>query len=106
MKILLPVDGSAASMAAVQYALQLARDGLQAEFVLANVQEPPSLYEVVVAHDVAVLDQVRTAAGADLLAPAEALLEGGGLPLKAKWPVATPATCWWTWPKTTAAMPS
>lgn len=78
MKILLPVDGSAASMAAVQYALQLARDGLTAEFVLANVQEPPSLYEVVVAHDVAVLDQVRTAAGADLLAPAEALLEGGG----------------------------
>jgi nucleotide-binding universal stress UspA family protein len=78
MKILLPVDGSAASMAAVQYALHLASDGLAVEFVLANVQEPPSLYEVVVAHDVEVLDQVRTAAGADLLAPAEALLEGGG----------------------------
>ena len=78
MKILLPVDGSAASMAAVQYALQLASDGLTVEYVLANVQEPASLYEVVVAHDVEVLDQVRTAAGADLLAPAEALLEAGG----------------------------
>lgn len=77
MKIMLPVDGSAASLAAVQYALQMVAQGLQAEFVLANVQEPPSLYEVVVAHDVAVLDQVRTAAGADLLQAAEALLEGG-----------------------------
>lgn len=77
MKIMLPVDGSAASVAAVQYALQMVAQGLQAEFVLANVQEPPSLYEVVVAHDVAVLDQVRTAAGADLLHAAEALLEAG-----------------------------
>ena len=78
MKIMLPVDGSAASLAAVQHALRLVAAGLQARFVLANVQEPPSLYEVVVAHDVAVLDQVRTAAGADLLAPAEALLEASG----------------------------
>ncbi len=77
MKIMLPVDGSAASLAAVQHALQWVADGLQAQFVLANVQEPPSLYEVVVAHDVAVLDEVRTAAGADLLQAAEALLEGG-----------------------------
>ena len=30
-----------------------------AEFVLLNVQEPPSLYEVVVAHDPEVLAQVR-----------------------------------------------
>lgn len=78
MKIMLPVDGSAASLAAVRHALQLVRGGLQADFVLANVQEPPSLYEVVVAHDVAVLDQVRTAAGADLLQATEALMESGG----------------------------
>jgi nucleotide-binding universal stress UspA family protein len=78
MKIMLPVDGSAASLAAVQHALQMVAEGLQAQFVLANVQEPPSLYEVVLAHDAAVLDQVRTAAGADLLQAAEALLESGG----------------------------
>ncbi len=78
MKIMLPVDGSAAALAAVQHALRMAAQGLDASFVLANVQEPPSLYEVVVAHDPAVLDQVRTAAGADLLAAAEALVEAAG----------------------------
>jgi nucleotide-binding universal stress UspA family protein len=79
MKIMLPVDGSAASLAAVRHALQLVRGGLQADFVLANVQEPPTLYEVVVVHDPAVLDSVRAAAGADLLATAEAVLRGAGL---------------------------
>lgn len=79
MKILLAVDGSAAALAAVQHAVQLVRTGLQASFVLANVQEPPSLYEVVVAHDPVVLDHVRAAAGADLLSAAEALLQAEGL---------------------------
>ncbi|MFY9511323.1 MAG: universal stress protein [Rubrivivax sp.] len=75
MKILLPVDGTPASLHAVRHALALRAQGLQAEFVLVNVQVPPSLYEVVVAHDPVVLDDVRRAAGADLLAPAEALLQ-------------------------------
>ncbi|MBK1613285.1 universal stress protein UspA [Rubrivivax gelatinosus] len=78
MKILLPVDGTPSSLHAVQHALRLRREGLDANFVLANVQTPPSLYEVVTAHDPAVLDDMRRAAGADLLAPAEALLEGAG----------------------------
>lgn len=79
MKILLPVDGSPAALAAVQYALRLTQAGLQASFVLVNVQEPASLYELVVAHDSEVIERVRGAAGADLLAPAEALLEAAGL---------------------------
>jgi nucleotide-binding universal stress UspA family protein len=78
MKMLLAVDGSPASLAAVRHALALRAAGLAAEFVLANVQEPPSLYEVVTAHDAAVLSDVRRAAGADLLAPAEALLDAAG----------------------------
>lgn len=78
MKILLPVDGTPEALHAVSHALRLRAEGLAANFVLANVQEPPSLYEVVVAHDAAVLDDVRRAAGADLLAPAEALLEAAG----------------------------
>ena len=78
MKILLPVDGSPAALAAVRHALALRGAGLAADFVLANVQEPPSLYEVVVAHDADVLSEVRRDAGADLLAPAEALLEAAG----------------------------
>lgn len=78
MKILLPVDGSAASMAAVRLALAWRRDGLQAEFVLANVQEPPNLYDLVVVHDAQALDAVRAAVGAALLAPAEALITAAG----------------------------
>lgn len=79
MKILLPVDGSAAALAAVSHALRLVREGLRAEFVLANVQEPASLYEIVVAHDAELIERVRSGAGADLLRPAEALLEAAGL---------------------------
>ena len=75
MKILLPVDGSQPALAAVRHALTLTAQGLGASFVLANVQAPPSLYEVVVAHDPDVLAQVRGAAGDDLLALAAALLD-------------------------------
>ena len=78
MKILLPVDGSPTSLAAVRHALQLRAEGLDASYVLLNVQVPPSLYEVVVAHDAEVLSDVRRAAGADLLAGAEALLQAAG----------------------------
>ena len=78
MKILLPVDGSPNALAAVRHALQLRSEGLPADYVLVNVQTPPSLYEVVVAHDAEVLSDVRRAAGADLLAPAEALLQAAG----------------------------
>ena len=78
MKILLAVDGTPGSLAAVHHALRMRAEGLACEFVLANVQEPPSLYEVVMAHDPDVLSQVRRGAGADLLAPAEALLEAAG----------------------------
>ena len=51
MKILLPIDGSPTALAAVRHALRLVQNGLAAEFVLVNVQEPPSLYEIVVSHD-------------------------------------------------------
>lgn len=78
MKILLPVDGSEGSLAAVRHALMLVLGGLRAEFVLANVQAPASLYEVVVAHDAGVIEQVAEAAAEDALAPARAMLTGAG----------------------------
>lgn len=78
MKVLLAVDGSSCSLAAVRHALQLVADGLSASFVLANVQEPASLYEVVVAHDAQVLENIRDEAGAHALVAAEALLRGAG----------------------------
>lgn len=79
MKILLPVDGSPGALAAVAQAVALARAGLDASFVLVNVQAPASLYEAVVVHDAEALEGLRRAAGADLLAPAEAVLEAAGL---------------------------
>ena len=79
MKLLIGVDGSEGSLCAVRHALTLAAAGLDAGVVLANVQEPASLYEVVTAHDPDVIREVRGAAGADLLAPAEALLNAAGL---------------------------
>lgn len=79
MKILLPIDGSEASLDAVRYALRLAREGLALQCVLGNVQEPATLYELVVAHDAAVLHKVSEAAGAHALEPAEALLCAAGI---------------------------
>ena len=80
MKIMIPVDGSELSLDAVRHALELVQQGLRAEFVLANVQEPASLYEMVLARDPQVLLGVRTGAGAHLLEPAEALFQAAGMP--------------------------
>ena len=77
LKILLPVDGSAYALAAVRHALRLA--AAVAEYVLVNVQEPASLYEVVVTHDAERLAQLRREAGADLMQAAEALLDEAGV---------------------------
>ena len=79
MKILIAVDGSEGALEAVRHALRLVHGGLTASFVLANVQEPASLYEVVVAHDAQLIEQVSEAAAAHSLAPAQALLSGAGL---------------------------
>jgi nucleotide-binding universal stress UspA family protein len=74
MKVLLPIDGSATALDAVRFAIRLVQDGLNISVVLANVQEPASLYELVVAHDPQVIDQVSAAAGAHILQAAEELL--------------------------------
>lgn len=92
MKILLPVDGSAAALAAVGHALALVQEGLRADFVLVNVQEPASLYEMVVVHDADVIEKLRSDAGAELLAPAEALLEAAGLSYESEVAGGQPAT--------------
>lgn len=80
MKILLPVDGSDVSLEAVRVTIRLAKEGLTTSAVLANVQEAATLYELVVAHDPAVIEQVSAAAGAHTLQPAEALLKEAGIP--------------------------
>lgn len=79
MKILLPIDGSEGALEAVRHALGLVRAGLRASFVLANVQEPASLYELVTAHDSGVIEEVSARAAEHSLAPAQALLRAAGI---------------------------
>ena len=79
MKILLPVDGSEVSLKAVRFAIGLLQQGLSGSLVVANVQEPATFYEMVVAPDAEVLQKVSTAAGIDALEPAESLLMEAGV---------------------------
>jgi nucleotide-binding universal stress UspA family protein len=79
MKILLPVDGSDISLEAVQFVIRMAGDGLNTRVVLANVQEPSTLYELVVAHDPEVLAQVSASAGSHTLLAAQALLDAANI---------------------------
>jgi nucleotide-binding universal stress UspA family protein len=79
MKILVPVDGSALSLHAVRHALGLVRAGLRADLVLANVQAPASLYEIVVVRDPAMIQEVSAGAGAHLLEAAQALCRDAGV---------------------------
>jgi nucleotide-binding universal stress UspA family protein len=78
MNILIPVDGSSHALLAVHHAVRLVHSGLRARFVVANVQESATLYEMVVAHDPEVLEKVSEGAGLDLMRPAVALLEAAG----------------------------
>ena len=79
MKILLPVDGSPAALEAVRQALRMIDEGLRASLVLANVQEPATLYEMLLAHDAEVIDEVAAQAGLHLLEPARARVQAAGV---------------------------
>ncbi len=79
MKILVPIDGSALSLAALRHAIALVRSGLRAELVLANVQSPASLYEWMRAPDPQILGHIAEAAGQHALQTAESVLRKAGL---------------------------
>ena len=79
MKILVPVDGSAAALQAVRQALRMVDQGLRASLVLANVQEPATLYEMLLAHDPEVIERVSAEAGLHLLEPARAVAREAGV---------------------------
>jgi len=79
MKILLPLDGSPLALEAVHHALRLVHEGLRASFVLANVQEPIHLYEVVLARDTQVVEQASEEAALHALQAGRALLDAAGL---------------------------
>lgn len=93
MKILLPIDGSTHSLDAVRFVVRLAREGLPLQAVLGNVQEPATLYEMVVAHDADVLQSVSGAAGAHALEAAEALLREAGIECESEVASGDPGHC-------------
>ncbi len=91
MKILVPVDGSAVSLDAVRHVIALADQGLELTVVLANVQEPSTLYEIVVVHDAQALARLSAAAGAHTLIAAQALLEGAQISFQSEIATGDPA---------------
>lgn len=80
MKILIPLDGSALALDAVHHALRLQRDGLRADFVLATVQEPDSMYDILLVPDAQARDIVNQSVGAATLASAVELFDAAGVP--------------------------
>jgi nucleotide-binding universal stress UspA family protein len=78
MKLLIAVDGSDLSLDAVRHALRLKSEGLQAELLLANVQEPPSLYEMITVRDPDRVADLGVSAGEHLLQAARQLCDAGG----------------------------
>ena len=79
LKILLPLDGTALSLEQARFAIRLCQSGLQAHFVVANVQEPASFYEVITARDPSRLQQMVIGTAQELVAPAAQLLAAAGL---------------------------
>ncbi|MDB5848402.1 MAG: universal stress protein UspA [Rhodoferax sp.] len=91
MKILLPVDGSDVSLEAVRQAIRMLRQGLRAQLVLANVQEPAHLYEMMMNPDPALIERASAEAGAFALRGGEALLKQAGLPYETEVATGDPA---------------
>jgi len=82
MKILIPVDGSELSLDAVRYALRLRNQGLQAEFLLATVQEPDFLKEIFLASDSEIVERAGGAGRWVALEGAQALFKEAGVPVE------------------------
>ena len=91
LKILIPTDGSRHALLAVHHALRLVGAGLKARFVVANVQESATLYELVVAHDPDVLQKVSEGAGRDLVRQAMGLLAAAAQQVEADVSTGDPA---------------
>ena len=92
MKILVPVDGSEQALDAVRLALRLQAQGLNAAFVLATVQEPTFLYEMLLAPGADALDNVLGAVGSRALEGAETLFHIVGVAFERELGSGDPAT--------------
>lgn len=66
----------------MHHSLHLQREGVQSRFVLATLQEPVYLYEMVLAPDAEVLQRVSGAVGSRALEGAQALFREAGVPFE------------------------
>jgi nucleotide-binding universal stress UspA family protein len=79
IKLLLPVDGSKASLHAVEHALSLRASGLRADLVVVTVQEPVHHDEVSISLTDLVVDRITEPPGDEALAGAKALFDAAGV---------------------------
>ena len=79
LRILLGVDGSAGSMAALDHVLALVASGLQCQVQVVAVQEPVYLVEVLLPPDAEVLERWTAAAGRRAIDQACERLRGAGV---------------------------
>lgn len=79
LKALVPVDGSAASLRAVEYAIKLRRACQAGEIVLINVQPPPDSWELRRFMKAAEIEAMQETRGGDALASARKLLDDAGV---------------------------
>ena len=77
-RIMIAVDGSELALDAVRHGVALARRGLQAQLILAHVQEEASLFELAT-KDSDLIAAASVEAAQHLMAPAVALIEAAGL---------------------------
>lgn len=80
-RIMIAVDGSELALDAVRHGVALVRKGLQAQLILAHVQEEASLYELAT-KDADMIAAASVEAGQHLMASAIALIEAAGLPFE------------------------
>ena len=78
-KILLPIDGTPLSLHQTRFAIQLALGGLRAHYVVANVQETASFYELITLRDRAAIQKITSGAAEALIAPAVQLLKAADI---------------------------
>lgn len=91
LRILLGVDGSAGSMAALDHVLALAASGLRCQVQVVAVQEPVYLVEVLLPPDSEVLERWTAAAGRRALDQACARLRDAGLAFESELVTGDPA---------------
>lgn len=92
VKILVAVDGSEHALDAVRFALRLQRHGLNAAFILATIQEPTFLYEVLLSPGADVLENVLGVVGSRALEGAEGLFRASCVAFERELDAGDPAT--------------